>query len=94
MKSNQKDTTDILRRIWSITRDVGEGDLNKATAEDIAGRYERKLARIEYLIREFIGEDEWDAFTNKAIEEATDRTIEEAVKRWNAEHGDDKDRTA
>jgi hypothetical protein len=93
MKNNQKDTTDLLRRIWSITRDVGEEDLNKETAEDIAGRYERKLTRIEYLIREFIGEDEWDAFTNKAIEEATDRTIEDGVKRWNAEHGDDKDRT-
>jgi len=85
---------DLLRRIWSITRDVGEEDLNKETAEGIAGRYERKLTRIEYLIREFIGEDDWDAFTNRAIEEATDRTIEEAVKRWNAEHGGDKDKTA
>lgn len=89
------DQKDLLRRIWSIAHGVGEEDhLDKETAEDIAAEYERRLIRIELLIREFIGENDWDAFTNRAIEEATDRTIEEAVKKWKAEHGRDEDETA
>lgn len=64
----------LLRMIWNSAND-GVTDYEDDADNELLPR----LSGISRMIREFVGEEAWDAFAEKANEEA--------AERWNAKHG-------